>query len=158
MAGHNRQAVGAADRHEIAETLQSYALACDVKDFATLRSLFADDAAAKYDADPWLNGRHKIVEWLEFATKGVFYSQHAITPVRIEVEGDAAEAIGYLTSYQRIDEAPDELVMMNSRYDWKLRRTDVGWQISQLVLEVGWFEKRDVVQPRDGIRTTGEGH
>ena len=55
-------------------------------------------------------------------------------------------------------EAPDELVMMNSRYDFVLSRTPEGWRISRLVLAVGWFEKRHFAQPEGGIRTVPSGN
>lgn len=146
------------DKLLIAEALQAYALACDRRDLAALRDLFTDDARAKYDADPWLSGGRRIVGWIEAATDGVVHSQHTITPVRVDVDGEAATAIGYLTSYQRVRDAPDELVMMNSQYDFALSRTPGGWRISRLVLAVGWFEKRHFAQPEGGIRTVPSGN
>jgi len=145
------------DRLLIAEALQAYALACDTRDADALLALFTEDARAKYDADPWLSGGRQIVDWILFATEGVVHSQHTLTPVRIAVDGATATAIAYLTSGQRLEHAPDELVMMNSRYDFALSRKPHGWRISRLVLEVGWFEKRHFAQPRDGIRTVPSG-
>lgn len=140
----------------IAETLQSYALACDEMDRAAFLEIFTPDARAKYDADPWLSGAENIADWIGFATQGVFYSQHTITPVRITPDGDKATAVGYLTSYQRNSASPDDLVTMNSRYDWKLRNQDGTWRIAELMLKVGWLEIRHVEQPAGGIRTIEE--
>lgn len=145
------------DKALISETLQSYALGCDTRDIEGLRQVFSEDAAAQYSADPWLRGRGTIVDWLDGATEGLLYSQHNITPVRVAVDGDRAEVVAYLTSYQRTDAAPDQLIKMSSRYDFRLVRDAGVWRISELVLHVGWFETRSFAQPEGGIRTIEEG-
>jgi ketosteroid isomerase-like protein len=147
----------AVDKLLITETLHGYALACDSHDSAGLLRGFTEDARAKYHDDPWLENPQSIVDWIALATTGVTYSQHAITPVQITVDGDTATAIGYLTSHQCYEDAPDEVVVMNSRYDWALRRVGDRWRISQLVLRVGWYEKRRAEQPRGGISAGEDG-
>jgi uncharacterized protein (TIGR02246 family) len=132
------------DRLDVTEVLTRYAVACDERDEEGLRELFHDDATALYDVDADLAGHRDIASWIVGATAHLLWQQHGLRVMRIDLDGDDAKAIGYLTSHQVSFETPDTTLMMNSRYDAALHRTDGTWRIRRLSLVVGTIEHRPV--------------
>lgn len=135
------------DRLDIQDTLTKYAATIDVKDFDGLRTCFADDARASYgsDADP-LEGGDAIVAWVSEAVAPLEWQHHLMSVYGVEVDGDEATALIYLLSHQTVGGVPDEIRMMTSRYHNRLSRVDGRWLISDLRLEVGWYEERSPKQ------------
>lgn len=135
------------DRLAIQDTLTTYASAIDVGDFATLRTVFTDDATALYDRDSGpLVGGDTILTWVETATAPLGWQHHMISVYGVEIEGDEATALIYLLSHQTMSDAPDQIRMMTSKYRNRLRREGDRWRICALELEVGWYEERTFAQ------------
>jgi uncharacterized protein (TIGR02246 family) len=135
------------DRLDIQDALTTYAASIDDGDFEKVRAVFADDATAIYDKDSGpLQGGDTIVAWLKAATADLDWQHHMISVYGVEIDGDQAAALIYLLSHQTVVGAPHQTRMMTSKYRNKLRRVDGRWRISDLDLEVGWFEERDYKQ------------
>jgi len=135
------------DRLDIQDTLTKYAATIDVKDFVGLRTCFADDATAIYDVDSdLLQGADEILAWLADAIAQLDWQHHMISIYGVDIDGDEATALIYLLSHQTVIGVPNETRMMTSRYHNKLSRRDGRWLISDLRLEVGWYEERSPKQ------------
>lgn len=147
---HGADAVtrAAVERQRVAEVMTSYALACDESDGATLTSLFLPEATASYDVDADLSGGPAIAQWVLEATAHLRWQQHGIRVMRVEVDGDRATGVAYLTSHQVAAATPDTALMMNSRYDMDLQLLDGEWRIRSLRLVVGTVEHRPIALGR----------
>ncbi|HEY9563158.1 MAG TPA: nuclear transport factor 2 family protein [Nocardioides sp.] len=139
------QAVSPAIRAQLArEVLGRYAIACDTGDEAALGALFHPEATAVYDKDADLTGNTQIAAWVIGATAHLVWQQHALGVMTVDVDGDRATVIAYLTSHQVAATTPDTAMMMNSRYDADLELVDGAWLIRKLHLLVGTIEHRPI--------------
>jgi hypothetical protein len=130
------------DRAALDDLVKRYAIGCDTRDPAVLRTTFTDDAHAKYASESPLLGADAIVDWIGGMTATALWQQHMISPYSYDVEGDQARVIAYLISHQNFESNPHVTTMMSSRYTLQCARTEAGWRISDLVLVVGWIESR----------------
>jgi SnoaL-like domain len=138
------------DRLDIEDTLTRYATTIDAGEFDGLRTCFTDDARARYGAESeWLEGGDAIVAWIKGATEDLDWQHHMVSVYGVDIEGDAATALMYLLSHQTVIGVPDETRMMTSKYRNTLRRTGGGWRMSELDLEVGWYEERSNVKEKE---------
>jgi uncharacterized protein (TIGR02246 family) len=130
------------DRAALEDLLKRYAIGCDTRDAAVLRSTFTDDAVGTYAGTDPLIGADAIVEWIGMMTAPAIWQQHMISPFSYEVDGDRARVVAYLISHQNFDSNPNVTTMMSSRYTLQCVRTESGWRIKDLLLVVGWIESR----------------
>jgi hypothetical protein len=130
------------DPAALEDLLKRYAIGCDTRDAAVLRSTFTDDAVGTYAGTDPLIGADAIVEWIGMMTAPAIWQQHMISPFSYEVDGDTARVIAYLISHQNFDSNPNVTTMMSSRYTLQCVRTESGWRIKDLLLVVGWIESR----------------
>ncbi|WP_287163439.1 nuclear transport factor 2 family protein [Rhodococcus sp. (in: high G+C Gram-positive bacteria)] len=126
------------------EVLGKYAVACDDADEAALAALFHREATAVYDKDADLSGNAEIAAWVIGATAHLVWQQHSLGVMKVDVEGDRATVVAYLTSHQVSAETPDTVMMMNSRYDAELELVEGSWLIRKLHLLVGTVEHRPI--------------
>lgn len=143
--GAGRPPAGA---HRVGEVLTRYALACDAGDEALLASLFHPEATAVYDLDADLSGNTEIASWVIGATAHLRWQMHGLGIMSVDLDGDRAHVVGYLTSHQVAHETPDVCMMMNSRYDTDLELVGDAWLIRDLRLVVGTVEHRPVTLGR----------
>ena len=138
------------DRLDIQDTLTRYATTIDAGDFGGLRTCFTDDARARYGAESeWLEGGDAIIAWIKDATADLDWQHHLVSVYGVDIEGDQASVLMYLLSHQTVIGVPHETRMMTSKYRNQLRRTDEGWQMTVLDLEVGWYEERSNVKEKE---------
>jgi ferredoxin len=136
------------DRQQISDVLYRYASSVDYKDFATLRSLFTDDAHGVYMAVADLTGADEIVKWIDGMTADKAWQHHKLTVYHIDFTGpDEASTLTYHTSHQT--DAGDEsaVTLIVARYRDKLRRVGGSWKITEKIMEPGWTEQRRLTQP-----------
>jgi ketosteroid isomerase-like protein len=133
----------ALDRVEISDALYRYGSATDHFDYEEgLRSVLADDIVAQYgNAEP-LHGADAVVRFVTESTAGCVMQHHFLSVYHVDVDGDAATALVYHTSHRLFDRSPGTVHRLVGRYHNELRRTDGGWKISKLVLEICWGERR----------------
>ena len=135
-----------ADRQQIADVLYRYASTIDYKDYATMRTLFTDDAVGKYgDADP-IHGADNIIAWIDSATQDRAWQHHKLTVYHIDIDGDQAKTLTYHTSHQTTVDDPDTVIVIVARYKDSLRRDNGTWRIFDKYMEVGWVEERHFSQ------------
>jgi hypothetical protein len=142
--------------NEIVVTIQRYGLSVDRKDFAALRSVFADDAEASYDGAVVLRGADKIVAWIEEATRPCGLQHHMLSVCEVEFAGQKdAEALTYMISHQSGVVAPDIVTQIVARYEDSLRLIGGRWLIAGRKMETVWTDSRplgDTVAPAHGGR------
>lgn len=134
------------DRNEIVETIYRYASSIDHKDYATLRSTFADDVVAQYAGAPEIHGADKLTAWIDEMGADRAFQHHMINVYEVQIDGDEARALVYHTSHQTAQGAPDTVYVIVGRYRDVLRRVDGTWKIAEKRMEVGWMEDRTVSQ------------
>jgi ketosteroid isomerase-like protein len=136
------------DRQQISEVLYRYASSVDYKDFATLRSLFTDDAHGVYMTVADLTGADELVKWIDGMTADKSWQHHKLTVYHVDFSGpDEASALTYHTSHQT-DAGDDSMVtMIVARYRDTLRRVGGTWKIAEKIMEPGWTEQRRLPSP-----------
>lgn len=130
------------DRAALEDLVKRYAVGCDTRDAAVLRSVFTEDARGTYAGAAPLEGAEAIVTWIGEMTAPALWQQHMISPYSYEIDGDRASVVAYLISHQNYQDNPNVTTMMTSRYTLTCARTSDGWRIDDLVLVVGWIESR----------------
>ena len=130
------------DRLDIADTIYRYASMIDTWDTEGLRSVLADDLWAQYGNDAPMTGGDTVAEWIAAATKDLAWQHHLLSVYHTEIDGDTAKALTYHTSHQLPKDDPTTVVVLVGRYHHELRRGPNGWQISLLVFEILWGERR----------------
>ena len=136
------------DRQQISDVLYRYASSVDYKDFATLRSLFTDDAHGVYMAVADLTGADKIVKWIDGMTADKAWQHHKLTVYHIDFTGpDEADALTYHTSHQTDVGDDSGVTLIVARYRDKLRRVGGTWKITEKIMEPGWMEQRRLPPP-----------
>jgi ketosteroid isomerase-like protein len=130
------------DRIEITDVLYRYASTIDSFDHEGLRATMTDDIVARYgNAEP-LSGADAVAGWIAEMIAPVVWQHHLLSVYHVDVDGDEAKALVYHTSHQLFEDDPDSAKVLVGRYRNELRRTDEGWKISKLELELLWAESR----------------
>jgi hypothetical protein len=130
------------DRFDIMDVLYRYSTGVDSFDKAAVRSVLADDIWAQYGNSEPVTDPDVLVDWIDKATATCIWQHHLLSPYTVEVDGDQAKVLSYLTSYQVFKEQPDAAVVLVARYHDELRRTPAGWKLSRRVMEILWGESR----------------
>jgi hypothetical protein len=101
-----------------------------------------DDIVAQYgNADP-IEGADAVIGFVKEFTEDCLMQHHFLSVYHVDVDGDHASALMYHTSHQLFGSAPGIVHQLVGRYRNELRRTDDGWKISKLLLELCWGERR----------------
>jgi ketosteroid isomerase-like protein len=139
------------DRQQISDVLYRYASSVDYKDYATLRSLFTDDAHGVYADVADLTGADEIVNWIDGMTVGKSWQHHKLTVYHIDFTGpDEASTLTYHTSHQTDIGDDSSVTLIVARYRDRLRRVDGTWKITEKIMESGWIEQRRPNLPAAG--------
>lgn len=117
-----------ASKIAIGETLARYCRGIDRCDVETLKSVFWPEAIANYgEAD------QKAMAWCDAvigALKTMLRTQHAISNILIEVDGDRAAAETYCRAYHEVETPQGRREMMvGGRYLDSLERRNGEWRI-----------------------------
>jgi 3-phenylpropionate/cinnamic acid dioxygenase small subunit len=132
---------GLATRAAICDVIVAYATAVDTRDWTSFRQLFTDDAVIDYTASYGIaGGPDEITRWISslMTLELVPDTMHAITNVRISVDGDTAAAWAYYVNPDVMTVGADEpyLLFNAGRYSIALRQADGRWRISRLDAEI----------------------
>lgn len=130
------------DRIAITDVLHTYSSAVDRFDSDGVRGALADDIWAKYGNGDPVEGGDKLASWIAEATASIIWQHHQLSVYHVEIDGDHAKTISYLTSHQVFREDPDAAAILVARYHDELKRTEDGWKISKRVMELLWGESR----------------
>jgi 3-phenylpropionate/cinnamic acid dioxygenase small subunit len=127
-----------ADKLEIHELLARYARGVDDRDWDLYRSVFTEDAAIDYTAVGGPSGpRDDVVAFFEAFFPSVPWSQHYITNIEIDLEGDRAEVRAMFYNPMQMP-GMDEPSFFGGDYLHDLVRTADGWRSCRLVERSRW--------------------
>lgn len=118
-----------AHRRAVEAVLVRYATGIDTRDWAKLRTCFADDVRADYgDIGRW-GSADALVGFMEAAHAGFVATNHLITNVVVELDGDRAAARCYVHAVLVTGDDASTWLDTVGRYDDTLVRADGGWRI-----------------------------
>jgi 3-phenylpropionate/cinnamic acid dioxygenase small subunit len=120
---------------EITALVNRYAQAVDGKDWAMYASCFTADAEIDYSsAGGARGGVAESTAWLATVLAPLSVSQHFITNQVIEVTGDEATCRAYFFGVVGNQSAAgSSLIWVGGIYEDRLRRTEAGWRIAEMV-------------------------
>ena len=128
-----------ADRIEIAELLARYARAVDTKDWDLWRSVFTDDAYVDYRSAGGVDGdRQRVGQWLEETLASFPMTQHLITNIECDLDGDEGRVRALFYNPLRFPGA-DDVSFCGGAYLHRVVRTPDGWRSRELIEESAWF-------------------
>ncbi len=130
------------DRNDITDVLYRYSASVDSFDTEGVRSALADDIWAQYGNGDPVAGGDALAGWIAEATATIIWQHHLLNVYQVNIDGDRASALSYLTSYQVFKENPDAAIILVARYHDELRRTPAGWRISKRIMELLWGESK----------------
>jgi len=127
------------DKIEIKELLYRYARGCDSKDWKLLTSVFTPDAHLDYSSAGFGAGsRDEVVGMLEQALSTLPMSQHFITNIEIELDGDRADVRAMFYNPMQLP-GMAEMSYCGGSYHHNVVRTPEGWKSERLVEHNQWF-------------------
>ena len=132
------------DRIDVTDVLYKYSSCIDSFDNEGVRSVLADDIEAQYGNLEPVSGGDALAAWIGGATATITWQHHLLSVYHVDVDGDHASALSYLTSYQVFDPEPNVAKTLVARYHDELRRTPDGWKLSKRVAEFLWGESREL--------------
>lgn len=128
----------AADRLEIQAQLHNYAWGIDAEDWDVYRSVFTDDALIDYNQSAPISGT--VAEVSAALAQGyarITWSQHYITNVRCEFDGDTCKVWAMFQNPMQL--RPDsEFAILYGWYEHDFVRTPQGWRSRHLVEHPKW--------------------
>ncbi|MEM7139198.1 MAG: nuclear transport factor 2 family protein [Myxococcota bacterium] len=134
-------------KQEIAELHYKYAKGVDQQDWATFRSVFHDHVV--FDYSRWGMGERtelsgddftSLVQHL-FSTQGLV-TQHYMTNILIDVDGDSANGGVYVFARHKIGE---QVMSLNAKYECEYVKAAEAWKIATITMIPRWDEGADVV-------------
>jgi len=127
------------DKLEIYELLARYARGVDSKDWELYKSVFTADAFIDYSSAGAAAGpRDEVAAWLGEVFKTIGMTQHFVTNVEIDLDGDRAKVRAMFYNPMQLP-GMTELSSCGGNYHHDLVRTPEGWKSERLVEENLWF-------------------
>ncbi|UGQ12821.1 nuclear transport factor 2 family protein [Yinghuangia sp. ASG 101] len=128
-----------ADKIEIAELFARYARGVDTKQWDLWRSVFTPDAHLDYSSVTGVVGsRDEVIATLEKALGTTPMTQHFITNIETEIDGDRATARAMFYNPMLLPNMTEQSYC-GGYYHHNLVRTPDGWRSEKLVEENLWF-------------------
>ncbi|MGZ4728572.1 MAG: nuclear transport factor 2 family protein [Acidimicrobiales bacterium] len=130
------------DKIEIHELLARYARGVDSKDWELWKSVFTPDATLDCSsAGAAVGTRDEVAAWLEQGLSVVPMTQHFITNIEVDLDGDRAMVRAMFYNPMQLPGMAD-LSYCGGYYHHDLLRTPEGWKSVRLVEENVWFVNR----------------
>jgi hypothetical protein len=129
------------DRLEIQDVLVRYCYAVDDRNWSAYRKVFTTDAVIDDTVTGGVrSGVEEHVAYLTRALSKILISQHAISTLLIDLNGDEAAARLHCSCPMVVDlgGGKTQVFFQGLWYRDKLIRTPSGWRIKQLVEEGYW--------------------
>lgn len=135
-----------ADRQEINDLVVRYSTALDTRDWALLETCFIADPVFDADGFPPINDFQSIRDNASRALAGLDASQHYVTNIAIELDGDKASVVAYLQAqHVRSSAVGGPNLLIAGVYRDDVVRTAAGWRFSHRRLTVTWTEGNPAV-------------
>ncbi len=129
------------DRLEIQDVLTRYCYAVDDRDWNAYRQLFTHDAVIDDTVTGGVkSGVEEHIAYMKRALSKVLISQHAISTILIELNGDEAKVRVHCSCPMVLDtgENNQHVMFQGLWYRDSLVRTERGWKIRSLSEEGYW--------------------
>lgn len=129
------------DRIEIEDVLSRYCYAVDDREWDVYRELFTADAIIDDRVTGGLqSGVEEHIRYLKRALSKVYLSQHAISTVLVDLDGNNAKVRAHCSCPMMVavEEGKKQVFFQGLWYRNSLVRTREGWKISHLVEEGYW--------------------
>jgi ketosteroid isomerase-like protein len=129
------------DRIEIDQVLTRYCHAVDDRDWHAYRAVFTEDAVIDDVVTGGIrSGVDAHVVYLTRALQHITLSQHTISTIRLDVEGDTASALVQCICPMVVamPGGNTQTMFLGVRYRDRLTRGHGTWRISELVEENFW--------------------
>ena len=134
----DRQAL--ADRIAAEDLLTRYATAVDRRDWEQYRSIFTADAEIDYTSAGGIAGTvDEVVEFLSTSLELFEMTQHLVSNIDLEVNGDAATVTAMFNNPMRLPGG--DTWFTGGWYHHDLVRTPDGWRSRRLREESAWFDR-----------------
>lgn len=138
------------DKLEIQELLARYAHGVDAKDWELWKTVFTPDATLDYSSAGAVVGtRDEAADWLEKALAPMPMTQHFISNIEIDLDGDRAKVRAMFYNPMRLP-GMDDLSYCGGYYHHEVVRTPDGWRSERLVEENVWFANPPAAAPPAG--------
>jgi len=119
------------------ETLSRYATALDEKRWVLLKDVFTPDAVVEYKGIGGCRGIGEIMDIVSGVLSQCGATQHALSNIRIHIDGGTAKARCYLNAFHRgMADYRDNTMMVRGQYADSLLRTAYGWRIAERKLAI----------------------
>ena len=127
------------DKIEIHELLARYARGVDSKNWDIWKAVFTPDATIDYSsAGAVVGSRDEVAAWLEQGLSSVPMTQHFISNIEVDLQGDRAHARAMFFNPMLLP-GMSEQSYCGGYYHHDLVRTRDGWKSERLVEENVWF-------------------
>ncbi|MCH2421835.1 MAG: nuclear transport factor 2 family protein [Acidimicrobiales bacterium] len=134
----DRQAL--ADRIAAEDLLTRYATAVDRRDWEQYRSIFTADAEIDYTSAGGIAGTvDEVVEFLSTSLELFEMTQHLVSNIDLEVNGDSATVTAMFNNPMRLPGG--DTWFTGGWYHHDLVRTPDGWRSRRLREESAWFDR-----------------
>ena len=134
----DRQAL--ADRIAAEDLLTRYATAVDRRDWEQYRSIFTADAEIDYTSAGGIAGTvDEVVEFLSTSLEMVEMTQHLVSNIDLEVNGESATVTAMFNNPMRLPGG--DTWFTGGWYHHDLVRTPDGWRSRRLREESAWFDR-----------------
>ena len=128
------------DRIAAEDLLTRYATAVDRRDWVQYRSIFTSDAEIDYSSAGGIAGTvDEIVEFLSTSLEMFEMTQHLVSNIDLEVNGDSATVTAMFNNPMRLPGG--DTWFTGGWYHHDLVRTPDGWRSRRLREESAWFDR-----------------
>jgi len=128
------------DRIAAEDLLTRYATAVDRRDWEQYRSIFTIDAEIDYTSAGGIAGTiDEIVEFLSTSLEMFEMTQHLVSNIDLEVNGDSATVTAMFNNPMRLPGG--DTWFTGGWYHHDLVRTPNGWRSRRLREESAWFDR-----------------
>lgn len=147
------------DRLAITDLLHRYPAGLDTKNWELLATVFTADGVADYGALGGINeGPAAIVKLCRGALQGLDASQHILSNIVIELDGDRARSTCYFQAQHVVagTEGGDNFLVGGTYVD-DCVRTPEGWRIQRKTLHPTWQDGNAKVFAAAAVRLAAQG-
>jgi len=145
------------DRIALEELMNRYAASLDARDWARLRTVFADgeieaDFTSMGGRQPFRGPAEAWVERVRRSITGFDATQHFFANHSAEIDGDRAVDIRYMQARHQLGDAH---YTIGGHYTGHMLRTSAGWRIARYALTVTFHDGDRNLMRVAYQRTTG---
>ncbi|MEM7217637.1 MAG: nuclear transport factor 2 family protein [Pseudomonadota bacterium] len=121
----------AAEHVAIQRVMLDYARGVDERDMALYRACFADDVEIVGFGAETVRGGDAWVAQVEGMLDGFVATQHLLSPMRIDIEGDTARTSSNVQAWHHLKSPADHTLTLWACYESVLQKRDGRWRLTR---------------------------